>query len=723
MKQEKADRRGYLLLIAVNLICIALIAAFFVNYSSEYRAKLYRQNISSIGDLNRSSGTVAQAVFAFQSQKISDIARYVEAEDMDLEQALAYMGVMGADTRGSLELVGPDGTGSVPADGGEAASISYEDRSYAELHRLFSAACAGRAGAVAYTPEFTDARSAFKSFAFYTYVGIRGETGKDYYTLMFVTRSDEMMEKIQQRGSYDSLATVLMDGAGNYIIGNPDFKSENFFKYLYVFNGLTLDEMNALSASSLRTDAGTLRYSNSEGAPCVFLYSRPEGESWYSVSCVPLACFDNAVPDSRLTVLVTVVLSVMLVMDILWLNRMNRQLKQSVARETQANRAKTEFLSRMSHDIRTPLNAILGFAAITRDSPALAPPLRENLNKIDVSGRYLLGIINDVLDMSKIESGKVELHGKSTDCAEMFSAVLEVFSGEAELRGIALRPEFSFGEARFLVLDSLRTRQIFSNLLSNAIKFSDSGTTVRWTAAESRLEDGRIELVSRVIDQGCGMTPEFLKNVFDPFTQEQNSHSGEAAGTGLGLSIVSRLVGLMGGGVEVTSEPGRGTAFTVTLRFPEGAADAGSDAAARPADAGRTALCGKRVLLCEDNALNREIADTLLASRGLVCQAAENGQLGVSLFSASPAGYYDAILMDVRMPVMNGLKAAAAIRALDRPDAKRVPIIAMTANAYDEDIRECLNAGMNAHLSKPFEPEELFQTLSRCMAGSRSEPA
>lgn len=714
MRGKAAGKKRGAALAAVNLLCVVTIVALFAGYSAAYRAKLYSQNISSIENLNRSSAIVADAIFTFRAQKIRDAARCIEASGMRLDEALDYLGLMNDDPSGSFELVGQDAAGYFAARGKDGAflPVSYKDVSYSELQRLFRQAGPQNAGTVTYTPEFTDAHTAFKSFAFYTSVRVGGAQEGVYCTLMFVSRSGDTMDALQQSGSYADLAVALIDPRGNYIIGSPDFKSENFFKYLYVFNGLSLDEMNELSAKVLSTASGTLTYRDGAGRDCVFVYNRHPDDAWYSVSCVPLASFDYPSYGNQLAVLVTVLLSVMLGLDILWLNRVNRQLKLSVTREKKANEAKTEFLSRMSHDIRTPLNAILGFTAITRESPLLAPPLQDNLRKIEHSGRYLLGVVNDVLDMAKIESGKVELRAENTDCAQLFGGILEIFTGEAQSKSIRLTTEFDFDEARFLVLDPLRTKQIFSNLLSNAVKFSDNGTEVHWSISAHRMPDGRVRLTSAVRDQGCGMSPEFTAKLFEPFSQERNLHTNDTAGTGLGLAIVHRLVDLMGGTVRVESALGKGTQFTVVLPLEAGVQPTQPD---RQAEGGAAVLCGRRVLICEDNALNREIAAALLTSRGVLFDEAENGSAGVERFSASPVWYYDVILMDIRMPEMNGLQAARAIRALPRADAG-VPIIAMTANAYDEDIRASAAAGMNAHLAKPFEPEELFAVLGRFAA-------
>lgn len=256
-------------------------------------------------------------------------------------------------------------------------------------------------------------------------------------------------------------------------------------------------------------------------------------------------------------------------------------------------------------------------------------------------------------------------------------------------------------------MDSLRTRQVYANLLSNAVKFSAFGSEIKWTVADTPAGDGKVMTISTVSDQGCGMSEEFMERMFMPF--EQSSPTYVATGTGLGLPIVKNLIAMMGGTIGVESRPGKGTKFTVTLERKIGVPRAESKDSRNFSGAFK----GCRVLLCEDNDINADITKRLLTKADCEMDRAENGRTGVDKFAALEPGYYDAVLMDVRMPVMDGLETASAMRALDRPDAKGIPIIALSANAFDEDVRKSLAAGMNAHLAKPIDPQELYETLMK----------
>lgn len=389
-----------------------------------------------------------------------------------------------------------------------------------------------------------------------------------------------------------------------------------------------------------------------------------------------------------------------------------RQAESDSIKAKAADQAKGEFLSRMSHDMRTPLNAVLGFAKLAKDEPDVPAKTSRYLDKIQSSGDYLLALINDILDMTKIESGKVELHEENVDARKFLEGIADVFRAQAGEKGITLVTDFADAHTQWIKTDPLRTRQIFANLLSNAIKFSESGTKIQWTVKDSFTTADTLYFVSTISDQGRGMSKEFMSKMFDPFTQEGDPAS--ETGTGLGLPIVKNLLALMGGTISAESEPGKGTTFTVEMERKIGSPQKTESEKQEL----NSALSGKHVLLCEDNEINAEISRELLKRVGCTMDCAENGKIGVEKFAASQPGYYSAILMDILMPVMNGLEAAKAIRATDRPDAGTIPIIAISANAFSEDIQKSLAAGMNAHISKPIVLADFYNTIEKYISSA-----
>ena len=394
-------------------------------------------------------------------------------------------------------------------------------------------------------------------------------------------------------------------------------------------------------------------------------------------------------------------------------------LKEAAEQANRANSAKSDFLARMSHDIRTPLNGIIGMSYLTGklELPAQA---RKNLAKIDSSSRFLLNLINDVLDMSKVESGKIELHPEPYPSAEFglyIAAVIEPLCRERSHK-LIYAPEAVLDDLVPLI-DKLRINQIVFNLLSNAVKYTPEGGVIRYSVRETRLPGDRMSMHAEVADNGIGMSEDFLKVLFEPFSQENRDDSSEMRGTGLGLSIAKKLVDIMGGSITVRSRPGCGTTFCLDFDFDCVPAEAAKEGSGAP-DGGAAetdALAGRHVLLCEDHPLNQEIAKAMLEERGLLVEIADNGLAGKTIFEQSSLGYFSCILMDIRMPVMDGYQTVRAIRKLDRADARTVPIIAMTASAFGEDVKECLAAGMDGHIAKPIEPEVVFETISRLVCG------
>ncbi|MBQ9196728.1 MAG: response regulator [Clostridia bacterium] len=376
------------------------------------------------------------------------------------------------------------------------------------------------------------------------------------------------------------------------------------------------------------------------------------------------------------------------------------------------NRARNDFLANMSHDIRTPMNAIVGYTNIANshlDDPAM---VRDSLEKIGSSSHFLLSLINDILDMSKIESGKMQLNIGECDLSAIFRRIEDITSLQAQNKRLTITYEKSSVRHFLVRADELRIEQVLVNIISNAIKYTPEGKTVDIIAQESPAGvPGRSRYRFIVRDTGLGISKDYLPHIFDSFTREQKTTINRIQGTGLGLAITARVVELMGGKISVQSEVGEGSEFTVDLTLET--LDKAAQTPIAPAEDAEKDIAGKRVLLVEDNDINAEIASMILGQFGLRVDRAENGQAGLDRLQNPESERYDAVLMDIQMPIMDGYAATRAIRALPGPYFQSLPIIAMSANAYDEDVRDCLAAGMNAHIAKPFNPDDLIKLLRR----------
>ncbi len=384
-------------------------------------------------------------------------------------------------------------------------------------------------------------------------------------------------------------------------------------------------------------------------------------------------------------------------------------LREAAERAEKANMAKTDFLSRMSHDIRTPLNGIIGMAALAGEEEDTAR-VRDYLDKIGESGKFLLGLVNDILDMNRVESGKIRLHPEAYSFVEFRNYLDSVIRPLCNNSDIEFTCETS-GFEYMVMVDKLRFNQIFFNLLSNAVKFTPKGGHVALRSRTMKIDDSTVNIRFSVEDDGIGMKKEFQTHMFDPFEQEYTSSDSFRTGSGLGLAIVKSMVDLMGGTISVDSKLGRGSTFTVDLNFEI----VKKPPVKQSEDPEFELLKGKRILVAEDNAINGEIIVNLLEKKGIIPYLVTDGYKAVQAFMASGEYYYDGIIMDVRMPVMDGLKATRAIRAMDREDAGTVPVAALTANAFDEDVEACMEAGMNMHIAKPIEPDQLYGRLCKLL--------
>lgn len=550
-------------------------------------------------------------------------------------------------------------------------------------------------------------------------------------------------------------SVYVLDNSGLKLFhsnGTELIKGHNVYTVLSqmsYFHGSSFEEAKA------QLHATGVCYSNAvlEGTEYFYSLKQMENAQWTLAFLVPAA--DVAVNTQKLVNLVTVIILLFAVVFsaaivlILWrlqrerqrdellaeqeanlrlesynqqLSQRNEELKQAkeVTMEAlrsaeQASQAKTDFLSNMSHDIRTPMNAIIGITALMKNELREPDKLADHLNKLENAGRLLLGIINDILDMSRIESGKTTLNVEPMNLMEQINRIDSVIRQQARQRQQTLTLVTSELHHINVLSDPNRLNQILMNILSNAVKYTPVGGHIRLEVQELPRGEHYAKYRFIIEDDGIGMSEEYLKTIFDPFTREEKSGTNHVQGTGLGMAITKRVVNLMGGIIRVESTPGHGSRFEVVLEFPidTAAEQAACDQAAPEAEKGVSPLDGMRFLCAEDNLINAEILEMLLESKGASCKICANGQEIVDTFAGVQPGEYDMILMDVQMPVMDGLEAARRIRSGENPLGKTIPILALTANAFLEDMQKSKDAGMNEHLSKPVDIATLEQMVRR----------
>lgn len=402
--------------------------------------------------------------------------------------------------------------------------------------------------------------------------------------------------------------------------------------------------------------------------------------------------------------------SLVLILLMLYLAIHNQQIREEMAESNASNAAKTSFLFNMSHDIRTPMNAIMGFRDLLEKYQDIPERRAAYLDKIKDSSNVLLSIINNVLEMARIEKGAIVVENKVCDIIKESNMLASVYQELIRQKGLELRHQANV-EHPYIYCDTTKVHQIFMNIVSNAIKYTPSGGYVEIILREKSYADGIAYYETIISDNGIGMSEEFLPHLFDEFTREHTASYQKVEGTGLGMAIVKKLVDNLGGTINVSSTKGKGTTFSVIIPHRTASKELLADTSG--SDTGQQTLSGKRILLTEDNDLNAEIAMELLADKGFEVDRVSNGEECLETIQKSPADYYSLILMDIQMPIMNGYEATAAIRTISDKRKASIPILAMTANAFEEDRQEAIHCGMNGHLAKPINVQELMREIAK----------
>ena len=835
-----------LMILGNILIILVVLAAVILDVYSE-RQWVLRTKRTDFENMTVAMESVTTNYLRGEQMVCNSWAKAINSKGMTVEEAVEFLQYSVSDPNAMAHILyeGEDGLVGLstveqkknPGD----YSVSYKNISifsgnYGELIHSDSL--------VKVTRAYTNPVNALQSIAFCCPVTIREEeTGEmiDAVILRIIPVSAFEQRWVFPTEEYREAEISLIDGAGDYIIKDRSFKNTNFYEFYQSYNAFT-----PAAVSSLKNDVGgapgSLEMNNSQGEPCLIAHTRVNyTNNWIIVSMIPMQELREHDTNWTLVGIITAGLLLLLVFNLHNMANMNRQLKAAAAAADQANQAKTNFLSTMSHDIRTPMNAI-----IAGRNPEDQVTVKDSLHKISLASNHLLTLINDILDISKVESGKLNLSPVNfsiVECAENLVNISQPMVKEKDI-------DFNFRVGRFeheyLYADPLRINQIYINILSNAIKYTEPGGKVD---VDIREEPGETEKTVRltyiVADTGIGMSPEYMAKMYDPFTRQTDSRVNSIQGTGLGLSITKKMVDLMHGTIDCESEQGKGTTFTVKLELPvaekpeeemnlppvtvliadddpvlrdtaaetlramgaetdtasggqeavrkvldgaeyqvvlldlkmpdldgieaarqireklgdkvpimlisaydwsdleSAAKDAGvngfiskplfrstlyhklnevlgnQDEHAGPEDEDAD-IAGMRILVAEDIDINWEIISMLLGAHGVETERAVNGREAVDRMRNAKEGEFDLIFMDIQMPVMNGLEATRQIRSLENPWASKVPIIAMTADAFSENVAECLEAGMNGHIAKPIDMKLVLKEIRRIKEDGRA---
>ena len=649
-------------------------------------------------------------------QRICDVwARYINSKDMTIEEAVSFIRISHVLPNASVHIVYADTLSGLSTkarqDDGDDYSVSY-----GQMDLLSDLSWISEIGeSINISRAYTNPINGEQSIAFCNKISLKDtNTGTHRKAVLLrILPVAELEEKwIFPKEEFKSAELSIIDNDGDYIIKGHSFKNSNLFEFYRSYNSVDSASAQELFGK-ITSETGSTMMKNSRGEECILAYTPVAAtEGWTLLSFMPMKDLNVDTENWLLVGFVSIGLFILFIFDLAVILVFNKKLHDAAMEAASASKAKTDFLSTMSHDIRTPMNAIIGLTTISERNINDTEAVKENLHKITLASNHLLTLINDILDISKVESGKLSLSPQDFSINEMIENIVNISEPMIKEKNINFSLHISQLDTEYIYADKLRLNQIYINILSNAIKYTESGGRISLNVSEKESQKpGCIQLTYVVSDNGIGMSPEFMKTMYEPFSRQTDSRVDRIQGTGLGLAITKKMVDLLGGVIECESEQGKGTTFTVILDLSVANRQKG-DTTLEPENA-ELNLEGMNILVAEDNDINWEIISTVLGMYGINADRAENGRICVEKMKAAPKGSYDLIFMDVQMPEMNGLDATKAIRALDDLWASSIPIIAMTADAFPENIAECLSVGMNGHIAKPIDIELVIKEIRK----------
>ena len=707
------------ILVMINIILILSAVVFSVFYSRNLKKEQEQYELDAFCGTIDSMKQVSDNYLRMELGYAKDWAQYINQEEMSIDEALDFINKSNHQRDRYAHIVDMetyDGYSSYKRNGSEEVSCYHTFHEKTEdtyqiftetMQKMFSDeddfSILGKYRA-------DDTQTNVVSVG--TRVTLRTEKDeyKDYLLLRVIPV--ESIRKIWVFPmEYASAEVGIITKTGAYVVPSNSMKSLSFSEFMIGYNFMDdYTRVDELLKQLSDTEQGVLQYKDSKGQDCYWYYSSfGAGSTLDILGYIPVESL--SVHNMNWFVVIVICGNILLlaVIDGIYVIHMNRKLRETAKMAEEASRAKTQFLSTMSHDIRTPMNGIIGMTNIARQHMDEPEYVKECLDKVLLTSDHLLTLINDILDVSKVESGSMVLNPAVFSIERSMEKLTDIVQVQIEKKKLHFETRIDLPKP-YLIADELRLNQIFINILTNAIKYTPEGGTIRMSIDEELLANGKIRLRYCVADNGIGMEEEFQKDMYHMFVRERDSRIEKIQGTGLGLAIVKQMVDLMDGMITCNSEVNKGTTFTVSIDLEEGQAEEYQQLYGKSEN--ETDHFEKmKVLVAEDNDINWEISFEMLKSLGVFCERAQNGQECVEMLEAAKEEPYDLVFMDIQMPVMNGRQAARKIRQSEYAYMRNVMIIAMTADAFAEDVQACLDAGMDGHISKPVDISKVREVL------------
>ena len=735
---KKHDFKKHSLYRTIVLIANVIVVIVIVNILTTYfRTETKNRSLRSRDQFEAVVVSVSQTILGrleAHQELVTAAKNYIDSSDMDMEEAIEYLSLVNNDEDHMFHLVWTDDmTGlstkakkldqsDFTVDYSNINSVIYTNEGMIDV--MDEAYEENKDDKIHATRAFSNPTDASSTVAFFDKVYLRdGNTKREALIMLLAEVGDLRNEYSFPEGIFEDTSTAIIDkDTGYYVLSTPELKNSSFYEYLIQYSGINYQDVEEIKRELEENDIYSETYKDYKGVNTRYILSDVDGaDGWILVSFLPEETLNRLSSDNLFGVTISLIalITCLLLFDISYFLLLNRALENTLLNEKQAkedaeyaNRAKTDFLSTMSHDIRTPLNAIIGFTTLTKGRCDDAELVSRNLQKIEQSGNHLLTLINDILDISKIESGKLNFNIKPFAIREVGEYLNDLCGSLAGEKGVELQIISDDKAEEWVLTDKLRLYQVLINILTNAIKYTPSGGKVRTSFLTEDKNDSSVTLKYIVSDNGIGMSEEFMAHMYEAFSRAKDGRIDKVQGTGLGLAICKKIVDTMGGEITCESKLNEGTTFTVTFNLPlaEGATEE-NEGALRRKD-----VKDLNILVAEDNDINYEIISEMLDIKEIKCERAENGRIAVDMLKASSeTKKYDLVLMDIQMTVMNGLEATKEIRDDEDYYVSHIPIIALTADAFNENIEECFKCGMNSHVAKPVNLDILMAEIDKLM--------